>query len=433
MNGKAGKVRIKKDLDASKLEKNLVVSTAPAVGLPDETLPFFALSYALGNVLASFAEPEFVTDTITVPPQSCGSAIGLYRILEETARRFGVEVSGGHTGCYEGVELPLITVTAYGKMVKTPIKPSDGDSVILVGEPALESGWLRWLAGLSEHKVEWNQLTPVPALRDMLKINGIKLAHDVSEGGIGGALVELQERYGLNVTLTDMELFSMLSEPSYGTVLAVTNGEQEVCQELNELGHKCKSIAVLGGSQPLVKYRESDAWAIYGKPACTFDRTANRFSLFLKQLSEIDIKDLVPEVGMNVAYSENASDIGSVIGVDGRIVKCLNGVRFGSPAYGASRHVGYMLLELKKLGAKYRVAANIRLSDKITDTLRKMNMKIQEVNVEDLYCPPLRMIRETGIIADAYIEKPSVGLEGGVVLLSEDLDKMRDIIEKLCA
>ncbi len=99
MHNNAGKIRIKKDLDASKLWKNFVVSTAPAIGLPEDTLPFFALSYALGNVLASFAEPEFVTDTITLPPQSCNSAIKLYRSLVETAKRFGVKVTGGHTRC----------------------------------------------------------------------------------------------------------------------------------------------------------------------------------------------------------------------------------------------------------------------------------------------------------------------------------------------
>ncbi len=429
----AGKVRISDGLDASKLWKNSAVSTAPAIGLPDQTLPFFAISYAAGNVLASFAVPEFIIDTITLPPQNCNGALELYRGLVKEAEQFGVKVIGGHTGCYEGVQLPLITVTAFGRVARPQIKPSSKDSIILAGEPMLEARWLKWLVGLSEIEVEWRKLTPVPILKDMLKLKEIKLAHDVSEGGIGGALEELQEKYGLNIKLSSKMPPAELSEPSYGTVLAVTDDAQEACRKLAELGHKCEIIGELGGSEPLRILKESPTWEIYGRPASTFDRRLNRFSLFIKQLSHIDLRALVPEVGINIAYADHASDINDVIGIDGRIVNGLSGARFGSPAYGASKHTGYILLELKRLGAGYKVAFNIRLWDKAVEILRREGLTVKEVNVEDSYCPPLRMIRETGTIADAYIERPSTGLEGGIVVLMNDLDKALDLIKKLCA
>jgi predicted fused transcriptional regulator/phosphomethylpyrimidine kinase len=433
MHGSYGKIRVKGSLDASPLQDNYMVSAAPAVGLPTETLPFFSLSYALGNLLASFAVPEFVTDVITLPPENCNIAGKIYRNLEEMAERFDVKIAGGHTGCYEGVELPLISVTAFGKKLRNPMAPANGDSILLVGEPLMESRWLRWLAGLSEASVEWMELTPVHALRDMLKMQEVKLAHDVSEGGIGGALIEIQERFGLNVSLKNSKLADELSDPSYGTALAVTDNTGEVCKKLERLGHRCQVIAEIGGKEPLVSVKRSNTWDIYGKPASTFDRTMNRFSLFLKYLSGIDFRALVPEVGINIAYSDGAASPENIMGIDGRITKGLDGVKIGNPKYGASKHVGYILYEVQRLGAGYRVAANVKLSDATITALKKMNMKVQVVDdTGDQYCPPLKLIRETKKIADAYVEMPSRGMEGGIVLLTESLEKMLDLIKNLC-
>lgn len=435
MHSSYGKIRVKVGMDASPLQDDYMVSSAPAVGLPTETLPFFSLSYALGNLLASFAEPEFITDIITLPPENCHIAGNIYRNMEKMAELFGVKIAGGHTGCYEGVELPLISVTAFGKRLRDSMVPANGDSVLLVGEPLMESRWLRWLAGLSESSVEWMKLTPVQALRDMLRIQEIKLAHDVSEGGIGGALTEIQERFGLNVSLKSSELADELSEPSYGTALAVTDQPSDVCHKLEELGHRCQVIAEMGGKEPFNTIKGSNTWDIYGKPASTFDRTMNRFSLFLKELSKIDINALIPEVGINIAYSEGTTDPERIIGVDGRITKGLNGAKIGSPRYGASKHVGYILYEVQKLGAGYKVAANVKLSDAIMTALKEMNMKVVDVvdddDTSDKYCPPLKMIRKSRVIADAYVEMPSTGMEGGIVLLAENLEKMLDLIKAL--
>ncbi|MGC8558323.1 MAG: thiamine-phosphate synthase family protein [Nitrososphaeria archaeon] len=423
-----GKIRINNNnLDASSVLDDLMASAAPAIGLPLQTLPFFALSYAIGNLLSSFAEPYSITDTITLPPHDCEKAESVYKNLKDMAAYFDVRVAGGHTGCYEGVELPVITVTAHGKRVRKSGMPLAGDSVLLIGEPFLESNWLRWLVGESEIDIDWKQLTPVHILRDVLKIDEVKVAHDVSEGGIGGAIVELQERYGMNITLDDKKFATKLDEPSYGTVLAVTGNVDSVCEKLMGLGHKCHKLASFGGASPLAVHATSELWDFYGKPSSTFDRSLNGFSLFLKRLSKIDLNKVVPEVGMNIAYFTHEG----IIGIDGRIVRTIDGVRIGNARYGASRHVGYILSELRKNGAKYTAAANIRLSDNALKMLIKMGMSVQEVNTDDPYCPPLKMIRETGVIADVYIEKPSIGMEGGMVVLTDDLNKMLMIIKNL--
>lgn len=422
-----GKIRVSNDIDASMLWKDHMVSTAPAIGLPIETLPFFAISYAIGNLLSSFSAPDYITDTITLPPNDCEKAESVYKNLKDMAEYFGVKIAGGHTGCYEGVELPIITVTAYGKSARNPDTPLSGDSVLLIGEPFLESKWLKWLVGESETKIEWKQLTPVHILRDILRMDEVKIAHDVSEGGIGGALVELQKRYSLNINLGDKKFVPKLDEPSYGTVLAVTGNADSVCKKMINLGHKCYKLASFDGTSPLEVNKTSELWDFYGKPSSTFDMSVNKFSLFLKRLSKISLKNAVPEVGMNVAYY--TAD--GIIGIDGRIVIATDGVRIGNARYGASRHVGYILSELRKKGAKYTVAANVRLSDRTLEALTKMGMSVQEVNVDDPYCPPLKMIKETGVIADAYIERPSVGMEGGIVVLAEDLNKMLMIIKNI--
>jgi len=69
-----GKIRIKKDLDAAPALKGFVVSEAPAIGLPPETLAFFAASYAIADILSSLKDGGscFIDGAPIMPFQSGG-------------------------------------------------------------------------------------------------------------------------------------------------------------------------------------------------------------------------------------------------------------------------------------------------------------------------------------------------------------------------
>ncbi len=432
-----GKIRIKKDLDAAPALKGFVVSEAPAIGLPPKTLAFFAASYAIGNLLSSFAEPLFITDTIIVPPGECKIAKALYKEVEKSAEEFNVKLAGGHTGCYEGIQLPVVTITAFGKIIRKQNSPSEGDEIILIGDPGAETKWLNWLVGLSDAPVNWKELTPVSALKTLIEDENVKLAHDVSEGGILGALIELQDQFSMGISLTEkgQQLKESLPDPSYGTALAVVGlgYSERIIAKLADKGFQALKIANFGGAR--LKPHKSALLNLYGFPTSSFDRKLNRFSLFLKELSRINgLRDLVPEVGMNVAYSEEERPNPSmIIGIEGRIIKTANGVRIGKPAYGASRHVGYILSELKKNGAKYNVTTNLTLTNQIQSKIKRLRTDVIDVDVVDPYCPTLKLVKEKKIIAGAYIEPPSQGIEGGIVLSATDLEELLLILKGLAA
>jgi len=432
-----GKVRAGQELDAHEFGNDFLVSEAPAVGLPTSTLPFFATSYAVGNLLAAFAKPEFIVDVITLPPGSCDLASNLLEGVREAASTFQVELAGGHTGCYEGIELPLITVTSFGKKTRDRKLPSPGDPVVLVGEPLLESRWLRWLVGESVDSVDWKSLTPVPALRKLMEFEAVKLAHDVSEGGIAGALSELSARYGLGLELSRfaMNIGDELSEPSYGTALAVVSSEKEetLIEWLKQRGISANRIATLGEGNP--EFSRAKLTELYGWPTSSFDRQLNRFSLFVKRLLAIrNLRELIPEVGTNVAYSEDPkSSLNQILGIEGRIRRTPSGVKAGRPNYGASSHVGVLLHEVMSMGGPYRVAINIRLSEKTLDVLWKAGIRPTKVTTSDPFCPTLKFVRETRILADAYYEPPSVGMEGGILLLERSTDLALELISTIAS
>jgi len=57
-----------------------------------------------------------------------------------------------------------------------------GDLIALVGRVGGESLWLRAVAE-GRRSEGWRKLTPLPALLGLQEVEGVRLLHDVSEGG----------------------------------------------------------------------------------------------------------------------------------------------------------------------------------------------------------------------------------------------------------
>ncbi|WP_449462141.1 thiamine-phosphate synthase family protein [Tardisphaera miroshnichenkoae] len=411
----------------------LVVSTAPAIGLPEDTLPFFSLSYAVGNLLASFSKPLYAVDEVLIPPgRKADDAQRLVEAVQAEAKGFGVKLVGGHTGAYEGIELPLITVTAWGKRMRQALKPSVGDRLYLFGEPFLESKWLDWLTGQAEVEVDWRKLTPVPILKELIGMK-VKALHDVSEGGIQRAILDVTGDLGFSEgpALARLRGIRSLSDPSYGCVLAVVSDG-----DAPEFERDCEAkgidefmdIGRIGGER-LSEAQIGSAYDKYGFSASSYDRYLNAYSFFLKRLSKVPcIRELVPEVGMNVAFWTPMG----YVGADGRITRTEAGIRVGKPSYGASRHIGRVLDDVRRLGSDKRLALNIRLSDELKAALKRVGIQPIDTRGLDPFCPLASFIEETGTLADAYVEEPNVGVEGNVVLLFRDFDEVIRLLGALC-
>ena len=435
MGFNVGKLRVKKSLNGFSYE-GLVSSTAPALGLPEDTLPFFSLSYALGNIYASFSEPLYVFDEILYPPEMCDRAEKAYKLYLEEAEKVKVKVAGGHTGCYDGLDLPLIVTNAVGRQLRQPEKPEINDEVLFIGKPFLESDWLLYLSGEKDERVDWRELTPVPALKKLMKLESVKLLHDVSEGGPWGALMEIQEGLGLGIKLN--EAFYEISrgrspaDPSYGSVIAlVKKGKsREVCEGFEH----CYEIGTIAEkSEGMAGLASSDLVELYGS-VVSWDIKLNKLGVFLKKIRKLScIKNLIPEVGTNVVFAETPGDpVEKIAGVDGRIVRSSEGFRVGRPAYNASRHMALVLKEAMKSEPSIRAAINLALNSALVKVLEQLGYKLQEVRSTDSYCPVLDELKREGVKQMAIIEPPGYGLEGNVVILSRSLNELYDLLKEIC-
>ncbi len=273
-------------------------------------------------------------------------------------------------------------------------------------------------------------------LRSLYKNQEIKLLHDVSEGGVWGAFLEIQESQGLGIKL-DGNFYRILgnrspADPSYGAVLAVAdkNSYRSICDNSED----CSIIGeVTKPEDGLTAKFRSELVELYGAVS-SWDVKLNRLGIFLKKIKGVKcLSELVPEVGTNVVIAESPGDpVEKIAGVDGRIVRSVKGVRVGKPAYGASRHMALVLKESMKNDESIRVAINLKLHEGLAKILKDMGYELQEVKSTDSYCPVWEELKQKGLKSWALIEPPGYGLEGNIVLFSRDIDELLKLIQKIC-
>ena len=443
-------------LDSSPLPyvEDAIISVNPAIGVPTEALGFFAFHYAASNIAVSMAKPLYATFTVLLPPGFKGEDLEVItREFGCEARRYGVSVVAGHTATYKGVEQPLVVTTMIGRRIRAPRKPSAGDKVLVVGEVAAESLWLLSLAGKAEVKEEfWRQLTPLPAALRLTHVEGVKLMHDVSEGGLLGALIEVSEHCHIRIDIKREELplhpgvaklvSEVLSAPSYGCLLAIVNGEtvDEVLQLCREEGFSCAAVGeISAGDGVYVDNVRREAaergWIdeLYGEFSSA-DPVLASLKAALRKLEKIgEAVKLIPEVGMNMVYARRSAEhVEDVAGLSGRVVKSLGKPRVcGEVVYGGSRHLALVALEAARR-SEFRAAVNIRAGSSVLAALKKLGLEVEKVPMEEGgTCPVASYIARTGRICRAYFHPGALGVEPSVVLLGRDPWELVELLKEV--
>jgi len=242
----------------------VVIAHSPSIGLPLESLGFFAFHYAASNVAARFARPKHLVAGLYLPVGSDVRDLEtIARGLGDEAKRYGVTVVAGHTATYAGIEVPFVTATCLGERVGSPVDPAPGDAVYVIGEVGGEAAWLKGLSvGVAGD--EWKGFTPLPVMLRLQGVDGVTLMHDVSEGGVKRALLEVSEALGvrLDVAAGDVCLAEgvlsldedPLRLPAYGAMLALARsgaGEavEEACADLDV---PCSRVGVVESGAGLV-------------------------------------------------------------------------------------------------------------------------------------------------------------------------------------
>jgi phosphoribosylformylglycinamidine synthase len=126
--------------------------------------------------------------------------------VAEACRKFGTPVTGGNVSLYNespaGVVDPTPTVAMVGlidneKHITTQWFKKEGDVIILVGEIGSELGGSQFLKichgrkeGLPPRVDLEHEIKVQDAVRDLIREDSVKSAHDCSEGGLAVALAE---------------------------------------------------------------------------------------------------------------------------------------------------------------------------------------------------------------------------------------------------
>ncbi|MFN2340005.1 MAG: AIR synthase family protein [Halanaerobium sp.] len=185
----------------------LVVSSDPITGA-EKNAGYLAVNVACNDLAAAGAEPFGIQVVLLLPPNlGEKKAEMLMEEIVSTARAMDIEVLGGHTEITDLVHKPIITITALGKAKKVELTSSSaaevGDILYISKGMGIEGSYIL-ASDYQEHLINKgvskesllavaryvNLLSVIPESRIARK-NGVKAMHDVTEGGVYGAVAEM--------------------------------------------------------------------------------------------------------------------------------------------------------------------------------------------------------------------------------------------------
>jgi phosphoribosylformylglycinamidine synthase len=169
-----------------------------------------AVAEAARNLTCSGAVPLAVTDNLNFgnpyKPEIFWQLREAVEGLAETCRAFGTPVVGGNVSLYNespaGAVDPTPTVAMVGLIddeahITTQFFKAAGDVIILVGEIGHEMGATHFLKvchgrkeGLPPRLDVGRELAVQNSVRELIRANLVRSAHDCSEGGLAVALAE---------------------------------------------------------------------------------------------------------------------------------------------------------------------------------------------------------------------------------------------------
>ena len=214
----------------------LVVSSDPITGA-EKNAGYLAVNVACNDIAAAGAEPFGIQVVLLLPSRlSEEKAEMLMKEIVATAKSMEIEVLGGHTEITDLVQKPIITVTAMGRAKKEELASSSnaevGDILYISKGMGIEGSYIL-ASDYKEHLLNkgvssstlnevsgyLNLLSVIPESRIARK-NGVKAMHDVTEGGVYGAVAEMAAASQLGFII-EKDNFKLKSEVA------------EICTKLN--------------------------------------------------------------------------------------------------------------------------------------------------------------------------------------------------------
>lgn len=193
-----------------------VVSTDPITGTARDA-GMLAVQVTANDLASAGAEPVAVLVSALLPEGTEEAEIReLMRQTETACETLHMEIAGGHTEITRAVNQPVLTVTGIGRVKRGGIVTTGGAKP---GQDVVVSKWIglegtsiiakeketELLTRFPSHMIETAKgfdryLSIVPEAATAGK-SGVSAMHDVTEGGIFGALWELAESSGVGLEI----------------------------------------------------------------------------------------------------------------------------------------------------------------------------------------------------------------------------------------
>ncbi len=261
-----------------------ILSTDPITGASKD-IGQLAVHISCNDIASCGVAPLGLMVTILCPVGTSEAELG--RVMEqisETASKLNVEIIGGHTEVTSAVNKIVISSTCIGKAPKSRVISSrgakPGDSIIITKSAGLEGTAIlvKELEAKLIDKVTEEQLAKARSFIDLISVVregviagefGVSAMHDITEGGVLGAVWEIAEASGTGIFIdrdkipvedvTDQICKALNLDPlkliSSGSMLITCHKGEELCCLLEKNSIKATIIGTVteNSSERLIK------------------------------------------------------------------------------------------------------------------------------------------------------------------------------------
>lgn len=244
-----------------------VISTDPITGAT-KGIGSLAVHISCNDVATAGAEPVAVLLTILAPANTTSEDIeNIMKEAGEASKEIDVEIVGGHTEITDAVNRVVINTTVIGKQSKKNLPKMNeikiGDKILITKYIGIEGTSIiakeleeRLIKSLGKYKVDMakdmgNMISVVKEGKLSSEI-GVKYMHDITEGGVYGALWEASKAIGKGIRvkkdsipvkeitkeigdLLNIDIYRLISS---GSMLVI--GEEEKINKIQQELYKLK-------------------------------------------------------------------------------------------------------------------------------------------------------------------------------------------------
>ncbi|MGQ9472965.1 MAG: AIR synthase family protein [Candidatus Caldatribacteriaceae bacterium] len=211
-----------RDCGIVSLGRNLIAVTCDPITGTSGSLGFFAVQVVVNDLVCSGAEPFAILSSLVFPPGSSLKIIEeTMRDIDSTCQKFNLTILGGHTEISSLVRKPLVHCVGLGKITQNDFpdvsKVTPGDAILITKGVGIEgTAILAWEKGtelerkfgkglVERSRLFREKMSVVEEARIVLPFHPHCL-HDVTEGGLLGALWEVCTGRGLGFEIEEEKI-----------------------------------------------------------------------------------------------------------------------------------------------------------------------------------------------------------------------------------